>query len=98
MALRAHLCVSTGPSSPTKLEVISPAGPEKFVVKKLKLKTHKATAKRAYPTAGGKYMHLKSARTKYRRKKDPTRNRSLSKPSVMATGDAHKMKRLLPYS
>jgi large subunit ribosomal protein L35 len=66
-------------------------------VKKLKLKTHKATAKRAYPTGGGKYMHLKSARTKYRRKKDPTRNRSLSQPTVMAKGDAQKMKRLLPY-
>jgi ribosomal protein L35 len=42
-------------------------------------------------------MHLKSARTKYRRKKDPTRNRSLNQLNVMATGDAHKMKKLLPY-
>jgi large subunit ribosomal protein L35 len=66
-------------------------------MKKYKLKTHKATAKRAYATGGGKYMHLKSARTKYRRKKDPTRNRSLSQPSVMARGDAQKMKKLLPY-
>ncbi|MDE3230833.1 MAG: 50S ribosomal protein L35 [Chloroflexota bacterium] len=67
-------------------------------MKKLKLKTHKATAKRAYATGGGKFMHLKSARTKYRRKKDPSRNRSLSQPSAMANGDAQKMKRLLPYS
>jgi large subunit ribosomal protein L35 len=66
-------------------------------MKKYKLKTHKATAKRAYATGGGKYMHLKGARTKYRRKKDPTRNRSLSQPTVMARGDAHKMKKLLPY-
>ena len=66
-------------------------------MKKYKLKTHKATAKRVYATGGGKYMHLKSARTKYRRKKDPTRNRSLGQPSVMAVGDTHKMKRLLPY-
>ncbi len=66
-------------------------------MKKLKLKTHKATAKRVRATGGGKYMHLKAARTKYRRKKDPTRNRSLSQPDVMATGTAHKMKRLLPY-
>ena len=66
-------------------------------MKKYKLKTHKATAKRAYATGGGKYMHLKAARTKYRRKKDPTRNRSLSQPSVMARGDAQKMKKLLPY-
>ena len=65
---------------------------------KLKLKTHKATAKRAYATGGGKFMHLKSARTKYRRKKDPSRNRTLSQPSSMARGDSHKMKRLLPYS
>ena len=65
---------------------------------KLKLKTHKATAKRVRITGSGKYTHLKSARTKYRRKKDPTRNRSLSKPTVMAAGDSLKMKRLLPYS
>ncbi|MFI5274260.1 MAG: 50S ribosomal protein L35 [Ktedonobacterales bacterium] len=67
-------------------------------MKKYKLKTHKATAKRAYATGGGKFMHLPSARTKYRRKKRPNRNRSLSKPMVMANGDAHKMKTLLPYS
>jgi large subunit ribosomal protein L35 len=66
-------------------------------MKKYKLKTHKATAKRVHATGGGKYMHLKAARTKYRRKKDPTRNRALSKPTVMAVGDAHKMKVLLPY-
>ena len=65
---------------------------------KQKLKTHKATAKRARITGGGKFMHLKSARTKYRRKKDPTRNRSLNQLNVMAVGDAHKMKRLLPYA
>jgi len=64
---------------------------------KFKLKTHKATAMRVAITGGGKYMHLKAARTKYRRKKDPTRNRSLSQPSLMARGDALKMKRLLPY-
>ena len=67
-------------------------------MKTYKLKTHKATAKRVYTTGNGKYMHLKSARTKYRRKKDPTRNRSLSQPSVMARGDSLKMKQLLPYS
>lgn len=67
-------------------------------MKKLKLKTHKATAKRVHVTGGGKFMHLKSARTKYRRKKDPSRNRSLSQPSSMAVGDSHKMGRLLPYS
>jgi large subunit ribosomal protein L35 len=66
-------------------------------MKKYKIKTHKATAKRVYTTGGGKYMHLKAARTKYRRKKDPTRNRSLSQPDVMAMGDTRKMKTLLPY-
>ena len=66
-------------------------------MKKYKLKTHKATAKRVAMTGGGKYLHLKSARTKYRRKKDANRNRSLSKPTVMAVGDSHKMKHLLPY-
>lgn len=66
-------------------------------MKKYKLKTHKATAKRVRTTGSGTYLHLKSARTKYRRKKDPTRNRSLSQPTVMAAGDARKMKALLPY-
>ncbi|HLY31975.1 MAG TPA: 50S ribosomal protein L35, partial [Ktedonobacterales bacterium] len=65
-------------------------------VMKQKLKTHKATAKRVRMTGGGKYMHLKSARTKYRRKKDPNRNRSLNQLNVMVHGDALKMKRLLP--
>ena len=67
-------------------------------MKKYKLKTHKATAKRVRTTGSGTYMHLKSARTKYRRKKDANRNRSLNQLNVMAVGDAHKMKRLLPYS
>jgi large subunit ribosomal protein L35 len=67
-------------------------------MKKYKLKTHKATIKRVKVTGGGKYLHLKAARTKYHIKKDPNRNRALDKPSVMAVGDAHKMKRLLPYS
>jgi len=69
-----------------------------ITMKKYKLKTHKATAKRVRMTGGGKFMHLKSARTKYRRKKDPTRNRSLSQPTVLSKGDARKMTRLLPYS
>ena len=66
-------------------------------MKKYKLKTHKATAKRVSVTGGGTYMHMRSAKTKYRRKKDANRNRSLGKPMVMAVGDAHKMKKLLPY-
>ncbi len=66
-------------------------------MKTYKLKTHKATAKRVRTTGSGKHVHMKAARTKYRIKKDPTRNRSLDKPTVMAAGDAHKMKRLLPY-
>ncbi len=67
-------------------------------MKKYKLKTHKATAKRVKITGSGKIMRMKAARTKYRIKKDPTRNRSLDKLSPVAAGDAHKMKRLLPYA
>jgi large subunit ribosomal protein L35 len=77
--------------------VLSGAG-DTIAMKKYKLKTHKATAKRVRMTGGGKYMHLKSARTKYRRKKDPTRNRALNQLDVMAKGDTLKMKRLLPYA
>ena len=65
---------------------------------KYKLKTHKATAKRVKVTGSGKFMHMRAARTKYHIKKDPNRNRSLDKPSLVAPGDAHKMKRLLPYA
>ena len=83
---------------PNRQELSLRAGPEiEITMKKYKLKTHKATAKRVRMTGGGKYMHLKAARTKYRRKKDPTRNRSLSQPTVLSQGDTHKMKRLLPY-
>jgi large subunit ribosomal protein L35 len=67
-------------------------------MKTYKLKTHKATAKRVHATGSGKFMHLKSARTKYRRKKDPARNRSLSQMNALAEGDTKKMKTLLPYS
>jgi large subunit ribosomal protein L35 len=67
-------------------------------MKKYKLKTHKATAKRVKVTGSGKFMHMKAARTKYRIKKRPNRNRSLDKPSMMAAGDTRKMTRLLPYS
>ena len=67
-------------------------------MKNYKLKTHKATAKRVTVTGTGKYRHMKSARTKYRRKKDPNRNRSLNQLNVMVIGDARKMKRLLPYA
>ncbi|GAC1449431.1 MAG: hypothetical protein PVSMB4_07560 [Ktedonobacterales bacterium] len=67
-------------------------------MKKYKLKTHKATVKRVKTTGGGKYLHMKAARTKYHVRKDATRNRSLDKPTVMAAGDAHKMQRLLPYA
>ena len=67
-------------------------------MKKYKLKTHKATAKRVHITGSGKFMHEKAARTKYHIKKDPTRNRSLDKLSPMAPGDSRKMARLLPYA
>lgn len=67
-------------------------------MKKYKLKTHKATSKRVRTTGGGKFLHMKGARTKYHRKKDPTRNRSLTQLTVMAEGDSKKMKTLLPYA
>jgi large subunit ribosomal protein L35 len=66
-------------------------------MKKYKLKTHKATAKRVSVTGSGKYRHMKAARTKYHRRKDAARNRSLSQYSPMAEGDSKKMRVLLPY-
>jgi len=72
-------------------------GPER-IMKKYKLKTHKATAKRVSVTGSGKFRHLPAARTKYHRRKRPNRNRELSQFTMMAKGDSKKMKVLLPYS
>ena len=50
---------------PNRQELSLRAGPEiEITMKKYKLKTHKATAKRVRMTGGGKYMHLKAARTR----------------------------------
>jgi len=66
-------------------------------VKKYKLKTHKGTAKRVKLTGTGLVMRQHAARTKYRRKKRGEIRRELDRQVVVAAGDAHKMRRLLPY-
>ncbi len=82
--------------SPTKPFHRAGEDPQR-TMKKYKLKTHKATAKRVSMTGSGKYRHLPAARTKYHRKKDGERNRVLSRLEPMAAGDAKKMQALLPY-
>ena len=66
-------------------------------MKKYKIKTHKGTAKRIKLTSTGLAMRQHASRTKYRRKKRGEIRRDLDSQVVVARGDAHKMRRLLPY-
>lgn len=66
-------------------------------MKKYKLKTHKGTAKRIKLTSTGLVLRQHASRTKYRRKKRGEIRRDLDSQVLVAAGDAHKMRRLLPY-
>ena len=65
---------------------------------KQKLKTHKAMSKRVKVTGTGKALRRKVAISHHRRNKSPQLVRSADKSFPFAKGDAHRLKRLLPYS
>lgn len=65
---------------------------------KQKLKTHTAMAKRVKITGTGKIMRRKAAVSHRRRNKSPHSVRSMDKKFRVATSDAQRMKRLLPYA
>ena len=64
---------------------------------KQKLKTHKAMAKRVKVTGSGKFLRRKIAINHLRRNKSPRAVRSMDKYFPLATSNARRMKRLLPY-
>lgn len=65
---------------------------------KQKLKTHTAMAKRVKISGTGKILRRKVAVSHRRRNKSPHSVRSMDKKFRVSTGDAQRMKRLLPYS
>ena len=63
-----------------------------------KIKTHKGTARRFTKTGGGKFMHVRSMRNNFRRKK-AYRVKKLFDQNVEAPATATKrLKKLLPYN
>ena len=67
-------------------------------MKKQKLKTHKATAKRIAVTPTGKFLRRQVAISHLRRRKSPGLIRSADKKFKLATADTRRLKRLLPYA
>jgi large subunit ribosomal protein L35 len=65
---------------------------------KQKLKTHTAMAKRVKITGSGRIMRRKVASSHLRRNKSPHSVRSMDKKFELDSGDARRMKHLLPYS
>lgn len=64
---------------------------------KLKLKTHRGTAKRFKLTASGKVMRRHSHARHILTSKPSKRKRRLGKASEVSAADASAIKRMLPY-
>lgn len=63
-----------------------------------KMKTHRGAAKRLKLTGSGKLMKNPSAyRSHLLGNKSPKRKRQLRKASLVAAGDAKRLKKALPY-
>lgn len=70
----------------------------KVKVKKYKLKTHKATAKRFRVTGTGKIVRTKGGKSHLRRRSSKRTKRLFDKTlEVTATGEARRIRRLAPY-
>ncbi len=63
-----------------------------------KMRTRKTAAKRFKITATGKLMHLHTRRGHLMINKDPDRKRALTVEAQVGTGEAHRIKRMLPNS
>jgi large subunit ribosomal protein L35 len=67
-------------------------------VKKYKLKTHKATAKRFRVTGSGLLVRTKGGKSHLRRRTSKRTKRQLSKMLVVSNGgDQRRVRRLAPY-
>ena len=64
-------------------------------LKKLKLKTHKASAKRIKVTASGKLIRERAFGTHFKEKKSASRKRTIGSPAVVTGAIAKNLKRAL---
>ena len=60
-----------------------------------KMKTHRAAAKRFRKTGGGKFKRRKAYKSHILAKKTRKRKRGLRKPTLVATSDKKRVKRML---
>ncbi len=65
---------------------------------KIKVKTHRATAKRFTATGTGKFKRNKAYKSHILEKKSPKRKRNLRKAAICSGADHARIKRLLPYA
>jgi large subunit ribosomal protein L35 len=68
------------------------------VAKKYKMKTHSGAKGRFYVTAGGKVLRRKIGINNFRRKKRGETLRQISGKLPVSKGDAHRLKKLMPYA
>ena len=61
-----------------------------------KMKTHRGAAKRFRKTGTGKFVRSQANKQHILTKKASKRKRKLRKPALVATGDAKRLKQLLP--
>lgn len=64
-------------------------------LKKLKLKTHKATAKRVKVTATGKLVRERAFGTHFKEKKSASRKRAINSPATITGATAKNLKRAI---
>jgi len=62
-----------------------------------KMKTHRGAAKRFKVTATGKIKRSKAYKSHILTKKSPKRKRNLRKAGVVSSGDAMRIKKIIPY-
>ena len=68
------------------------------MAKKYKMKSHSGAKGRIYVSAGGKFMRRKIGINNFRRKKRGETLRDISGKLPVSKGDAHRLKKLLPYA
>ena len=68
------------------------------MAKKYKMKTHSGAKGRFYVTAGGKVLRRKIGINNFRRKKRGETLRQISGKLPVSKGDAHRLKKLMPYA
>jgi len=68
------------------------------VAKKYKMKTHSGAKARIYVTGRGKFLRRKIGINNFRRKKRGETLRDISGKLAVAPGDAHRLKKLMPYA